>query len=124
MWAASLEMMPKTSQDQDVPDSETRTTIGPGTNIKLALTIALSGVIAWGGWVTSELNTIKSVSLSNSNSHAIVTTKVELLGQRVDSLEQRGSVPMQMLQKSVDKLAEELRVHEAMTEQRANGGKP
>lgn len=103
----------------DVPDREEATVIGPNTNVKLALTIALGSVIAWGGWVTSELNTIKTASLNNSNSHTVVSTKVELLNQRVENLEQRGSVPMQMLQKAVDKLAEELRVHEAMTEQRS-----
>lgn len=109
------------SQDLDVPDNESRTVIGPGTNVKLAVTISLASVIAWGGWVTSELSTIKTVAIANSNSHAAVATKVELLTQRVDNIEQRGSTPMQLLQKSVDKLSEELRVHEAMTEQRING---
>lgn len=121
MWAYSIPMTSRTPQDLDVPDAENRTTIGPGTNVKLALFFALSGVLAWGGWVTSELSTIKNASLNSANSQSAVAMKVELHGQRLDNLELRGSTPMQSLQRSVDKLAEELRVHEAKTELRANG---
>lgn len=118
MWAYSIPMTSRTPQDLDVPDADSRTVIGPGTNLKLAIAISLGTVIAWGGWVTSELSTIKTVTIANSNSQAAVSIEVKLLTQRVDSLEQRGSSPMQSLQKSVDKISEELRVHEAMTKQR------
>lgn len=105
------------------PDPENRTTIGPGTNIKLAFLVTIAGVIAWGGWVTSELNTIKSVALVNATSQASMSTKIELLSQRVENLEQRGSMPMQILQKALDKLAEELRVHEVSDAARGREGK-
>lgn len=117
-------MNQKSLEEKEPSDTDERTVIGPATNIKLVVVIALAGVLSWGGWVTSELSTIKAAAMSGAASHTSLTVKVELLSQRVDAIEARGSVPMQMLQKSVDKLAEELRLHEATSDRIPNQVRP
>lgn len=103
------------SNDLETADEEDRTAIGPSTNVRLGLVIVIASGLAWIGWVTSELNTIKT-SLGRLDTIGAIQGELKGISTRVENIERRGSDPMQLLQKTVDKLAEDLRVHQAMTE--------
>lgn len=105
--------------EEDELDCEPNT-IGPSTNVKLGLVISIAVGLTWVGWVTSELNTIKNALVARSAALDTIQTEVKLMERRMEDLEQRGSKPMQDLQKSVDKISEELRVHELITKQFIN----
>lgn len=74
----------------------------------------------WVGWVTNELNTIKAAMVGKNDTIRGVEITMKILERRMDDLETRGSKPMQELQRSVDHVAEELRVHEATSRRLLN----
>lgn len=94
--------MPKTEEDQ--------TTIGAGSNVKLGFVIGLAAGLAWVGWVTSELNTIKS-SLTKING-------IELLSARVDSIDANGSKALRDLQKEMLTMSKNIEVYMTENERR------
>lgn len=100
--------------------NDAATTISEKTAFTWPIMIGVASVLLWGGWVTSELNTIKSTMLRS----AVIEPEVRNLSARMEMLEKRGSEPLQALQHSVDKMAEELRVHQVMTEKLMKGDKP
>lgn len=107
----------KTTEEAD----DSKTIIGLGTGVRIQLVLGLAAGLAWGGWVTSELNTIKTALVSKTAGMDGLQGDMKALKFQVDLLEKRGSEPMQQIQKSVDKLAEELRVHQATTEKFMKG---
>lgn len=108
-------MMPReqTHEIEDMP-----ITIGPKTRVSLVTVIAIAGGLAWVGWVTSELNTIKSSTVSSMERYAQIYTEVKLLTARVETLEKVGSLPLKEMKGSMDSIQRELERHEAKDEER------
>jgi hypothetical protein len=105
----------KPPTDTDDEKSETLTLpIGTNTPMKIGLAISLGFVVWWAAQLQSDVGTIKQ-SLTKLDSIQIMQGQLSSLTARVEALERRGSEPMQSLQKQVDKLGEELRVHDATT---------
>lgn len=94
-------------------------TIGPKTRVSLVTVIAIAGGLAWVGWVTSELNTIKSSTVSSMERYTQIYTEVKLLTARVETLERVGSVPLKEMKVGMDQLQRELEKHEAKDEERS-----
>lgn len=92
--------------------------ITPSTKVPVSwlMSIAAAVVSMWLVWVTNELNTIKASLFSRSANDKTIEVSLRLLESKVADLESRGSKPMQDLQKAVDKIAEELRIHQVQTE--------
>lgn len=98
-------------RDATPADDENNVTIGPRSKIRVELVIALVAGIGWVGWVTSELNTVKSMVASKNDSVAVVQGEVrsvqadlKILGAKMDQFERNGSVPLQNLQKCIDEM--------------------
>lgn len=88
-----------TNQFMEKPNEAT---IGPESNVKLGLVIGIAAGLAWVGWVTSELNTIKS-SLGK-------IAAVDSLSLRIDSIDKYGSKAVQELQKDVALISRNLEI--------------
>ena len=93
---------------------ERETIIGMGTAVRVGVLLTIVSVVWWGATLTSDVNTIKS-ALVRLNNVDVLFTRMELLSTRFDTLEKRGSEPMQALQKSVDKIANDLETHIKIT---------
>lgn len=67
-------------------------------------------LVIWGAKMSSDVSTIKS-SILRLNEIDTIKASISALQVQVNSIERRGSEPMQTMQRSLDKLAEDLRVH-------------
>lgn len=99
-----------------------QTVIGSNSAIRVGVVVLMLSVAVWGATLTSDVNTIKS-SMFRLNSIDSLTAKIDLLAARLDSLEKRGSDPMQQLQKSMDQLSADLKMH-VMTTVKKDEPKP
>lgn len=102
---------PSTTEESD-------TTLGPRSKIRVELVIAIVAGFSWIGWVTSELNTVKSLVSAKNDSVASVQSEVRnvqadvrIMAAQIKQFEDNGSKPMQALQKSLDSLQFKLDSH-------------
>ena len=111
-----LDMRHEPTGEEDV--SHRAPVIGENTALRLGFVIALLGLtlgglivtIWWAATLTSDVNTIKT-QLVKLGSIETMSQEIRFLTARVDSLEKRGSEPLQAMQKEMDRLAEQIRVH-------------
>ena len=102
--------------------NETESVIGQNSAVRVGLVVVLLGVAWWGATLTADVNTIKN-SMVRLNAIDTIAARMDTLSSRMDSLEKRGSDPVQALQKSVDKIAQELQLH-CLTDQQPKGKQP
>lgn len=110
------EMLHPPNPEKEEPDTGNEITPTTKVPVSWLISIAAAVVSMWLVWVTNELNTIKASLLSRSANDKTIEVNLRLLESKVADLESRGSKPMQDLQKAVDKIAEELRIHQVQTE--------
>lgn len=84
--------------------------IGSNSAVRVGLVVVLLGVAWWGATLTADVNTIKN-SMVRLNAIDTIAARMDTLNSRMDTLEKRGSDPVQNLQKSLDKLAQDLQLH-------------
>ena len=112
-----IKMPPHNLEEPEAGKTHEIEILGPSTPVRIGAVVMIAAAVWWGATLTGDVSTIK-IALIKLNALETVQGEIKGLVQRLDILERRGSDPMQALQKSLDKVSEDLRMHEALDDKR------